>query len=147
MSTLNIVGPTEGRAFEVMGDRVVVKTPGSETDGRFTLLEFDTPKEVGPPPHSHAWREGYWVLEGELELMIDGKTQTLSPGSWVLVPGGTIHTSKALSERTRYLMFAEPAGVEDFLLEVQEGTADDPGNLETILAIAARHGFEVAAPA
>ena len=145
MSTVNVVGPSEGRAFEVMGDRIVVKTPGSETDGRFCLLEFDTPKDVGPPPHSHAWREGYFVLDGELELMVEGQSQSLSAGAWAVVPGGTLHTSKALSARTRYLMFAEPAGVDDFLVEVQEKTADDPGNLEKILEIAGRHGFQVAA--
>ena len=142
MSDFRVVGPSDGRVLEVLGDRIVVKTSGSETDGRFSLLEFTSPKDAGPPPHRHAWREGYWVLEGEIEFVIDGQKQTLSPGSWIVVPGGEVHTSKVLSESARYLMFAEPAGVEDFLAEVQEGTADDPANLEKIFEIAARHGLE-----
>lgn len=143
MSSVRVVGPSEGQAFEVMGDRITVKTAGSETDGRFSLLEFDTPKDVGPPPHSHAWREAYWVLEGEIEFVIDGKNQRLTPGSWLVVPGGTVHFSKALSERARYLMFAEPAGVENFLIDVHKETADNPGNMKKVLEIAARHGFDV----
>ena len=82
------------------------------------------------------------MLEGEIEFTIDGEKKTLTPGSWVVVPGGVVHTSKVLSESARYLMFAEPAGVEDFLAEVQERTADDPANLEKILAIAGEHGLE-----
>ncbi len=144
MSDVRVVGPTEGQTFDVMGDKIVVKTAGSETDGRFSLLEFHTPKDVGPPPHSHAWREAYWVIEGEVEFIIDGKSQMLTPGSWVVVPGGTVHSSRAVSERARYLMFAEPAGVENFLVDVHKETADDPGNMEKIVAIAARHGFNLA---
>jgi len=41
-------------------------------------------------------------------------------------------------------MFAEPAGVENFLVDVHKETADDPGNMEKIVAIAARHGFNLA---
>lgn len=145
MSEVRVISPSQGRVLEVLGDRIVVKTPGSETDGRFSLLEFTTPKDGGPPPHRHAWREGYWILEGEIEFTIAGESQTLTPGSWVVVPGGVVHTSKVLSESARYLMFAEPAGVEAFLAEVQEQTADDPTNLEKILRIAGEHGLEAVA--
>jgi quercetin dioxygenase-like cupin family protein len=142
MSEAHVVRPSEGKLLEVLGDRIVVKTHGTETHGRFSLLEFTTPKNGGPPPHRHAWREGYWVLDGEIEFVIDGKKETLTPGSWLLVHGGTIHTSKVLSDRARYLMLAEPAGVEDFLAEVHDETADDPANLAKILEIASRHGLE-----
>ena len=55
-----------------------------------------------------------------------------------------MHSSKAVSERAGYLMFAEPAGVENFLVDVHKETADDPGNMEKIIAIAVRHGFNLA---
>ena len=145
MKNALVVAPSEGRVIECLGDGCTVKTPGSETNGRFALLEFTSPKDVGPPPHKHAWHEGYWVIDGKIEFVIDGKRQTLTPGSWIVVPGGTVHSSKVLSDGARYLMFAEPAGVEEFLAEVQEQTADDPGNMNKILQIAGRHGVEVVA--
>ena len=82
------------------------------------------------------------MLEGEIEFTIEGKSETLTPGSWLVIPGGAMHSLKTLSERARYLMFSEPAGVEDFLVEVQEKTADDPTNLEKIIHIAGKHGIE-----
>lgn len=142
MSKARIVGPTEGRVLDVLGDRIVVKTHGSETDGRFSLTEFSSPKDGGPPPHRHAWREGYWMMEGEIAFTVEGKTGTLTPGSWMVIPAGAVHSLKTLSDGARYLMFSEPAGVEDFLTECHAETAVDPTNLETIIRVATKHGIE-----
>jgi quercetin dioxygenase-like cupin family protein len=142
MSKARIIGPSEGRVLDVLGDRILVKTHGSETEGRFSLTEFNSPKAGGPPPHRHAWREGYWVVDGEIALTVDGKTATLSPGSWMVVPGGAVHSLKTLSDGARYLMFSEPAGVEDFLAEVHAEADGDPPDLEKIIQIAGKHGIE-----
>ena len=43
---------------------------------------FDTsgPAGSGPPPHAHAWEEIHVVLEGELEVTVDGETLVNSDG-------------------------------------------------------------------
>ena len=139
-----IMSPTDGRVLEVLGDRVVIKSAGSDTEGRFALLEFTSPKGGGAPPHRHPWREGYWVLEGEFEFFIDGERRKFTPGSWLVVPPGAAHTLKALTDSARYLMFAEPAGVEACLIDIQARTASDPTNIEKIVQIAGEHGIELA---
>lgn len=63
-------------------------------------------------------------------------------GSWLVIPGGVVHSLKTLSESASYLMFSEPAGVEDLIAEVHEKTANDPTNLEKIIQIAGKHGIE-----
>ena len=131
------------RVLEVLGDRAVIKTAGSDTDGRFALVEITSPKGGGPPPHRHPWREGYWVLEGELEFVVEGRKRTLTAGSWLLVQNGVAHTLKVLSETARYLLLAEPAGVELFFINLEKGTADDPSNLAKIVQIAGEHGIEL----
>ena len=133
-----------GRVLEVLGDRVVVQAAGSETDKRFALVEITSPMGGGPPPHRHPWREGYWVLEGELEFIVDGKSSKLTPGSWLLVQAGTAHTLKVLTPSARYLLLGEPAGVELFLAALHERTAGDPGNLGKIVQIAGEHRIELA---
>ena len=139
MGTPNI----SGRVLDVLGDRAVIKAAGTDTDGRFVLVEITSPKGGGPPPHRHPWREGYWVIEGELEFVVDSKTTKLAPGSWLLVQPGVAHTLKVLTDSARYLLIGEPAGVESFFMDLQERTADDPGNRGKIVQIAGEHRIEL----
>ena len=90
-----------GRVLQVLGDRAVIKSAGADTDGRFALVEVTSPKGNGPPPHRHPWREGYWVIEGELEFVVDTNTTKLAPGSWLLVQPGVAHTLKVLTDSAR----------------------------------------------
>jgi quercetin dioxygenase-like cupin family protein len=48
--------------------------------------------------HSHPQEEVYHVIEGELELTIDGETQAVRPGVVAIVPGGARHSVRALSD-------------------------------------------------
>ena len=43
------------------------------------------------PKHSHPWPHINYMIEGEGELMIDGKINKVSPGSFAFVPPGSIH--------------------------------------------------------
>ena len=46
-----------------------------------------------PPPHiHHAHEEGFYVLEGELELVVGTQTVRAGPGTCVMVPTGVAHT-------------------------------------------------------
>ena len=84
------------------------------------------------------------MIEGELEFVVDGRTTTLAPGSWLLVQPGVPHTSKVLTDSARYLLIGEPAGVESFFADLAERTADDPGNVAKIVQIAGEHRIELA---
>jgi quercetin dioxygenase-like cupin family protein len=48
--------------------------------------------------HFHPQEEVYEVIEGELELTIDGLTQVAKPGLVAIVPGNARHSVKALSD-------------------------------------------------
>lgn len=43
------------------------------------------------PLHSHPQPEVYFGLEGEGEVLIDGKPYNLSPGIALYIPGGAVH--------------------------------------------------------
>ncbi|OUR94430.1 cupin [Flavobacteriales bacterium 34_180_T64] len=49
------------------------------------------------PEHAHIHEQTTQVLEGQLELTIDGVVQVLNPGMLVTIPSNTIHSAKALS--------------------------------------------------
>ena len=51
----------------------------------------------GPPVHVHpSAEESYEVLEGRLDVFIDGRWQTLRAGEKAFVPPGTPHTLSGL---------------------------------------------------
>jgi quercetin dioxygenase-like cupin family protein len=51
------------------------------------------PGSVSPPPHRHPTQtESFRVVEGPIELMVDGKWRTLQTGETASVPPGGVHT-------------------------------------------------------
>lgn len=57
------------------------------------------------PPHSHG---GQWgtVLDGSVELTIDGQTRLLQPGDSYYIPAGAIHSAK-MPAGTKFVDFFE----------------------------------------
>jgi quercetin dioxygenase-like cupin family protein len=43
-------------------------------------------------PHSHPNEQWIYVLEGEMELIVDGMTHTASQGELIYIPANTIHS-------------------------------------------------------
>jgi len=90
-----------------------------QTLGEFTLLEQTIPAGFGPPPHVHERQaEGFYVLSGELELVVgpDEEVVRAGPGSAVWVPKSTRHGFRVVSdEDARLLNFYAPGGFDDHL--------------------------------
>ena len=61
----------------------------------FAHYEFDAGSAIHE--HSHPQEEVYEILEGELEITIDGVSQRYGPGFAGIVPPDTLHSVKALS--------------------------------------------------
>ena len=58
--------------------------------------------------HFHPEEEVYEVLEGELELTIDGKLEIAKPGIVAIVPANSRHSVKALTDG-RLIVIDHPA--------------------------------------
>ena len=52
--------------------------------------------------HRHEEPEVYFGVEGEAEVMVDGKTCQLSPGVAIFIPANAIHGINAVTTRVRY---------------------------------------------
>jgi len=90
-----------------------------QTLGEFTLLEQIIPAGAGPPPHVHERQaEGFYILSGELELVVglDEEIVRAEPGSAVWVPKSTRHAFRVVSdEPVRLLNFYTPGGFDDHI--------------------------------
>ena len=84
------------------GSIYIVRRPAAETAGAFVEMDFVLPAGcVAPPPHVHPSQlEDYKVLDGSLEVVIDGRWQTLATGQSASVPLGALHTFRNRSGQT-----------------------------------------------
>jgi quercetin dioxygenase-like cupin family protein len=59
---------------------------------QFVFMSFE--KDAEAPEHSH---EGQWavVLDGEIELTVDGKKHTFKKGDTYYIPKGVKHSARA----------------------------------------------------
>jgi len=63
-----------------------------DTGGAFSVNES---VECGRPltglHRHHAMDEAFYVIDGQLTVVVDGRTHTLGPGSYLFVPRGAVH--------------------------------------------------------
>ncbi len=85
--------------LNVLGEKVLIFWQGDLTKP-FEVHIQEGKEGGGPPPHHHPWDEAFFVLEGAVEISIDGAAQTLGPGSYVHIPADTIHAYTNKSEKT-----------------------------------------------
>ena len=81
---------------------VVERLPGWR--GRYfhsqnmTFAHYDFTRGASIHEHFHPEEEVYEVIEGELEVTIDGVAQTVRAGLVAIVPGNVRHSVKALTD-------------------------------------------------
>jgi quercetin dioxygenase-like cupin family protein len=76
----------------------------------------------GPEPHTHdAETDCFYVLEGDLDFHVDGKTFRGGPGTLVAAPPGVVHTfGKSDSGTVRFLNIHAPGGFEHALRRMSD---------------------------
>jgi quercetin dioxygenase-like cupin family protein len=82
--------------------KVIERLPGWK--GRFfhsanmTFAHYDFVRGSSIHEHFHAEEEIYEVIEGELEVTVDGVAQIARAGLVAIVPGNVRHSVKALTD-------------------------------------------------
>ena len=122
------------------GDEIHVVLDKDSSDkalGIFTV-KIDGPK--GPPRHVHEDAdEAFYVLEGEAEVLVDGKTTKIGAGEAGFAPKGKEHTFKFTGdEGGKILVVVTPGGFEGFF-----GATVDlkiPDQMQELERISKEHG-------
>jgi quercetin dioxygenase-like cupin family protein len=83
-----------------------------------TVLEFTIEGPFdGPDPHTHDDQtDSFYILEGELDVYINGEWMRGTPGTYVAAPPGVAHGfTKRDPGTVRFLNIHAPGGFEDEL--------------------------------
>jgi quercetin dioxygenase-like cupin family protein len=101
-----------------MGSLMTFLAKGSETDGRFALMEFQTKPGNKPPPHIHEREhELYFVLEGTMRFYCEYKVFDVEAGEVVFLPQGKAHAFNCTSDFVRTLIFVQATGSDAVCLD------------------------------
>jgi quercetin dioxygenase-like cupin family protein len=119
---LAIARPNKDQSLAHLGivaDTYTVLLSGTDTDGRYCLIDMLVPPGGGPPPHRHDFEESFTLLEGEIEATFRGKKSVVRTGETVNIPANAPHSfTNASKEPARLLCICSPAGQEEFFLAV-----------------------------
>ena len=147
MTGQGLLGPGEGRRLTARGSVMAFKAVADQTGGDFSLMERTLPPGGRrPPAHRHVnCSEAFFVLDGQISFVVDGRDLTGGPGDFLLVPRGAAHTfGNEGTEPARLLVLHAPA-MDGYFEELHRLWASgQPPATEQERALMARFGMEPA---
>lgn len=149
-----MLGPGEGQAVWSLGGRFTTKLTGTDASDRFSVTEALAFRSTEPPMHLHHREDEAWyILDGKMTFTVAGDVLEATAGAFVFGPQGLPHSFTVDVEPTRVLVFAAPAGFEQFALDLGHPAFGDapPDDLampapEVLGPVAERYGIEVVGP-
>jgi quercetin dioxygenase-like cupin family protein len=103
------------------GGVFVMKASAAETNGALMLHEFRSDGGKVTPLHLHPDEdEGFYVLEGEVLVHVDGEEHRIGEGGVFIAPRGSAHAFAVVSEAVRLLAWQIPGTGEAFYRELLE---------------------------
>lgn len=116
-----VLAAGEGKALtNPIGAPMAILARAEDTGGAYSLLWSEQPTGAPPVPmHIHRKEEeAFYILEGELEIRVGGRTVRATAGSYVLVPRGVAQAFTNPGMQTaRFLTIFTPGGGEGFFEE------------------------------
>ena len=135
--------------------RITIKLTGAQTGGSFSQVESIDPRGTATPVHSHRnEEESFYVLEGDVAVLVGDEWLELSAGDFALVPRGVPHAYVVRSARARMLVTFSPSGFEQAFTDLGVAVGDTleppvetviPSPEEMVAAFAA-YGCEILGP-
>jgi mannose-6-phosphate isomerase-like protein (cupin superfamily) len=91
---------------------------GADTGGGYCLIEASLAPEMGVPRHTHTREdEAYFVLVGELEVIVGEQRFVLNAGDTLIAPRGIPHQLRNSGVvENHYLLTFSPSGFEGFVM-------------------------------
>ncbi|WP_166361723.1 cupin domain-containing protein [Pseudomonas akapageensis] len=128
---------------KVVGEKVTILA-GGDTTKPFEVHIQEGIQGGGPPPHFHPWDEAFYVLDGQVEVTVEGKSTTVTTGGYVHIPAGTVHAYKNLSTTAKILGIVSDSRGGKFFAAVDQLKV--PEDLPRIMEIAEQYELRFLVP-
>jgi len=149
-----ILARNEGDPLWFRDALTFVKATGESTGGAFGLIEQLVPPGSDTPYHvHHAEDESFYVLEGEITVIVNGQKVKVGPGGFAFGPRNIPHGFRVEGTTpARLLVLATPAGFENFIMEMSVPAKDltppppGPPDIPKMMRLAAKYHIEILGP-
>ena len=137
-----------GQRVNVLGNPLVIRVHGRDTNGILSVVESHDATGGGPPLHIHHREdETFQILEGEYEWTVGDKKFVTSKGATIFAPRGVPHTYRYVGKTPGRLMCViTPAGFEGFFEEIGALTSQQQQDIPRVIEIGRRYGLEILPP-
>ena len=144
------------RELWLLGMHMRILMRGVDARNSCSVVEINTTEGNVVPSHRHKIEdEIFYVIEGEVEFELEGRTLLATPGTFVHVPRGVLHGFRNAGKGpTRMADFHLPGGFDRFFEEcgtvcedVSLGPPKVAPDMEQFFAICRKHGMELSVPA
>jgi mannose-6-phosphate isomerase-like protein (cupin superfamily) len=145
-----------GRAFSVLGDSLTFKSEPADATQPL-LFEHMLPETLGVPRHTEAGHEAFYVLEGTLEVEVEGTLYRLGRGDFLGMPPGVPHALRNPGPGPmRALTLVTPGGRHSRFFATVGRPIDDPSapppldappDVERLVTVGRECGIEFMPPA
>lgn len=134
-SPSRVLGPGEAvRTYEARGSVMWLKAVADQDDGDLSLMERTLPpRGRRPQPHRHTnCSEAYFVLEGQVSVVVDGEELSLGREQFLLVPRGIPHTFGNAGDVGARLLVVHAPAMDTYFAELHDlwGRAEVPSGAE-----------------
>ena len=148
----------ETDTYHLLGNLLRFLVRSHETGGAYSLTESLVAPGAGAPPNRHpADGEVFYVIDGQFEFMVEGRTIPATAGDCVRVPDGAVHAFRNAGTGPGKLLIVNSPGRdhEAFFSEAGDplpsGTRELPPpagapDIPRLLEIGRRHGLEFLLP-
>jgi quercetin dioxygenase-like cupin family protein len=109
-----------GEHLDILGEEVLVKLTGVDTNGAAAVFHLAVPPMSGPPLHRHS-REDEWfyVLDGQITAEISDQQIILDAGGSAFASRGTVHAFQNFGDTAaQMLVMVTPGGFHQFFAEL-----------------------------
>lgn len=139
------VDRTQARKALVFGVQVEILLGATDTGGTHSLYLVTPAPGTGAPPHvHHRDDETFFILEGEVEVLLGETWTPARPGATVYLPRGVPHAFRnATQEPAVFLAVATPGGHDEFFLEADRLARAGELNPESAVELCGRFGMEL----
>ena len=127
-----------------------VKASAADTAGQYTLVEVTAPARLEAPLHVHYTEdEGFFVLEGNVTMVVGDETVKLAAGQHAFGPRDIPHRFTVGPDGARMIWVLTPGGFENLIeaasVPAQTPTVPPSSVLppENVAAILRRHGNDL----
>jgi mannose-6-phosphate isomerase-like protein (cupin superfamily) len=141
----DIVPAGEGHLLSARGNVLAFKAVAAQTGGDFSLMERTVPAGARmPPAHRHVnCSEAFFVLDGRITFVVDGRDLSGSAGDFLLVPRGAGHTFGNTGDSPARLLVLHAPAMDAYFEELHRLWASaEPPAPEVERELMSRYGME-----